>query len=463
MADTVGAVRRFAVFYAAIRKQRQRFVQADLLIHADWVIPVESPGVLEQHSIAVEDGRITAIAPRVQAQSQIDARETVTLSGHALIPGLINAHTHSPMTLFRGLADDMPLMSWLNDHIWPAESRWVHEEFVADGSRLAIAEMIRSGTTCFNDMYFFPDVTGRVAAQAGMRAVVGLILIDFPSAWANDADGYFDRAIAVHDQFRNDPLIRTAFAPHAPYSVSDAPLRRAGVLANELELSVHIHVHETAAEIRGSLEQTGLRPIERLRRLDLISPALVAVHMTQLENGEIELFAASGGQVVHCPESNLKLASGHCPVGRLLDAGINVALGTDGAASNNDLDMLGEMQSAALQAKGMSADACALPAEQALRMASLNGARALGIDDETGSLTVGKSADIVAIDLSQPETQPVFHPISQIVYAAGREQVRHVWIAGRQVLHNRALTTIDLSQTLHRAAAWRDRILDDPN
>ncbi len=366
------------------------------------------------------------------------------------------------MTLFRGLADDMPLMRWLNDHIWPAESRWVHEEFVADGSRLAIAEMIRGGTTCFNDMYFFPDVTGRVAAQAGMRAVVGLIVIDFPSAWASDADGYFDRAIAVHDQFRNHPLVSTAFAPHAPYSVSDAPLRRVGVLANELELPIHIHVHETAAEVRGGLEQTGHRPIERLRQLDLINPALMAVHMTQLETEELELFAASGAQVVHCPESNLKLASGHCPVGRLMDAGVNVALGTDGAASNNDLDMLGEMQSAALQAKGMSADACALPAEQALRMASLNGARALGIDHETGSLAVGKSADIVAIDLSQPETQPVFHPASQIVYAAGREQVQHVWIAGRQVLHNRALTTIDLSQTLQRAGAWRDRILDNP-
>ncbi len=433
-------------------------MQADLLIHADWVIPVESPGYLENHSIAIEDGRISAIAPRAEAQSQIDGRETVTLTGHALIPGLINAHTHSPMSLFRGLADDMPLMSWLNDHIWPAEARWVHEEFVADGSRLAIAEMIRGGTTCFNDMYFFPDITGRVAAQAGMRALVGLILIDFPSAWADDADGYFDRAITVHDQFRNDPLVRTAFAPHAPYSVSDTALRRVAVLANELELPIHMHVHETAAEVRGSLEQHGLRPIERLRRLDLINPSLLAVHMTQLQADEIELFANSGAQVVHCPESNLKLASGYCPVGQLTTTGVNVALGTDGAASNNDLDILGEMRSAALQAKGVDADACALPADQALKMASLNGARALGIDRDTGSLQVGKSADIVALDLSQPETQPVFNPVSQIVYAAGREQVRHVWINGRQVLKDRALTTIDLGETLRRASTWRERI-----
>ena len=433
-------------------------MHADLLIHADWVIPVDQPGILERHSIAVADGRITAIAGRAEAEHAIEAREVVDLPGHALIPGLVNAHTHSAMTLFRGLADDLPLMSWLNDHIWPAEGRWVHEEFVADGSRLAIAEMLRSGTTCFNDMYFFPDVTARVAGQAGIRATVGLILIDFPSAWAGDADEYFDKAIAVHDQFRNDPLVRTAFAPHAPYSVSDAPLRRVLRLANELELPVHMHVHETLAEVRGGVEQHGQRPIERLRQLGLINPALIAVHMTQLEDNEIALFAESGAQVVHCPESNLKLASGHCPVTRLLDAGVNVALGTDGAASNNDLDMLGEMQSAALLAKGVSGDACALPAEQALQMATLHGARALGIDDRTGSLTVGKLADIVAVDLSHPESQPVFNPVSQLVYTVGREQVRHVWVHGRQLLNNRALTTIDLAQVLRRTAAWHEKI-----
>ena len=437
-------------------------MQTDLLIHADWVIPVDRPGALAQHSIAIDGGRISAILTHDEAQHQVTARETVTLPGHALMPGLINAHTHSPMTLFRGLADDLPLMTWLNEHVWPAEARWVHEEFVADGSRLAIAEMIRSGTTCFNDMYFFADVTGRVAAQAGMRASIGLILIDFPSAWASDADAYLDRAIAVHDQFRGDPLVRTAFAPHAPYSVSDAPLRRVVTLANELELPVHMHVHETAAEVSGGVGQYGHRPIERLHRLNLINPTLMAVHMTQLGDEEIDLFADSGAHVVHCPQSNLKLASGHCPVTRLLEAGINVALGTDGAASNNDLDMLAEMQSAALLAKGNTGDACALPAQQALYMATLAGARALGIDDLTGSLAVGKAADIVAIDLAQPETQPVFNPVSQLVYAAGREQVRHVWINGRQVLKNRALTTIDLAQTLQRAAGWHTRIVDNP-
>ena len=428
------------------------------MIHADWVIPVDRPDVLEHHAIAIDDGRIAAVLPSAEAHKQIDAREQLELPEHVLIPGLINAHTHSPMALFRGLADDLPLMTWLHDHIWPAEARWAHEEFVGDGSRLAIAEMFRGGTTCFNDMYFFPDVTGRVAARASMRAMVGLIAIDFPSAWAADADGYLERGIAVHDQFRGDPLIHTAFAPHAPYSVSDAPLQRIATLAHELDLPVHIHVHETQAEVSGSLEQHGVRPIERLHGLGLIDPSLIAVHMTQLEDNEIRLFADSGGQIVHCPQSNLKLASGHCPVVRLLDAGINVALGTDGAASNNDLDMFSEMQTAALLAKGVAADACALPAEAALRMATLNGARALGIDDLTGSLTPGKSADIVAVDLGQPETQPVYHPLSQLVYATGREQVQHVWIRGRQVLKQRALTTIDLDDTLARTRTWRERI-----
>ena len=433
-------------------------MHADLLIHADWLAPVDQPGALEHHSLAVSGGRIAALLPRSEAEGQITANEVIRLDGHVLIPGLINAHTHSPMSLFRGLADDMPLMNWLNEHIWPAEARWVHEEFIADGSKLAIAEMLRSGTTCFNDMYFFPDVTARVAAQAGIRATVGLIVIDFPSAWAEDTDAYFDKAVALHDQLRNDPLIRTAFAPHAPYSVSDAPLRRVLTLANELDLPIHMHVHETQAEVRGGIEEHGCRPIERLRRSGLLIPPLIGVHMTQLEDDEIELFAQSGAQVVHCPQSNLKLASGHCPVSRLLDAGINVALGTDGAASNNDLDMISEMQTAALLAKGVSGDACALPAEDALRMATLNGARALGIEQQCGSLTVGKSADIVAVDLSQVETQPVYNPLSKLVYAAGREQVRHVWVNGRHLLNNRLLTTLDIDDTLSRAADWRVKI-----
>lgn len=434
-------------------------MHVDSLIHARWVIPVEPDAtVLDHSSIAIQGGRIVALLPQSAARAQFTANEVTELPQHALIPGLVNAHTHTAMTLFRGLADDMPLMTWLNDHIWPAEKRWVHEEFTADGSRLAIAEMLRSGTTCFNDMYFFPDVTARVAAQAGMRAVVGLIVIDFPSAWAPDPDGYFDKGLALHDRYRADPLIHTAFAPHAPYSVSDTPLARVATLANELDIPIHIHVHESADEVNGSMKQFGQRPIARIERLGLLNPNLVAVHMTQLDDAEIALFGSSGAHVVHCPESNLKLASGFCPVQRLLDAGCNVALGTDGAASNNDLDMLGELRTAALLGKGVAHSATALPAHQVLAMATLHGARALGLGEQIGSLVPGKFADLCAIDLSGPHTQPVYHPISQIVYAAGREQVSDVWIAGRRVLRDGALTTIDLEQTLQRAQVWADKI-----
>ena len=433
-------------------------MQAETLIKADWVVPVVPEGkVLEAHGIAVAGGRIVALVPAAE-YATIDAAEVVDLPGHVLIPGLVNAHTHSAMTLFRGLADDLPLMTWLNEHVWPAEARWVHEEFVADGSRLAIAEMLRSGTTCFNDMYFFPDVTARVASQAGIRATVGLILIDFPSSWAEGPDAYIDRGIAVHDQYRDDVLVRTAFAPHAPYSVSDAPLQRLATLANELDLPVHMHVHETATEVEAGIATHGVRPLARLARLGLVNPNLVAVHMTQVDDDDIDALVTAGSHVVHCPQSNLKLASGHCPVPALLGAGINVALGTDGAASNNDLDMLAEMQTAALVAKGFHGDACALDAARALSMATINGARALGLGDETGSLETGKAADIVAVDLATPETQPVYHPVSQLVYAAGREQVQHVWIRGRRLLNRRALTTLDIDDLLARAAAWRGRV-----
>ncbi|MES9937033.1 MAG: TRZ/ATZ family hydrolase [Sedimenticola sp.] len=437
----------------------EEIIHADSLIHARWVIPVAPDNsVLEGYSIAVEHGRIIDILPTEQARERYRAETEHELGRHALIPGLINAHTHASMSLLRGLADDLPLMTWLNDHIWPAEGRWVNEEFIADGTRLAVAEMLKGGTTCFNDMYFFPDVTGMVSSAAGMRAVIGLILIDFPSAWAGNADEYLHRGIEVHDQFRNNHLITTAFAPHAPYSVSNAPLERVRTLADELEIPIHMHVHETADEVNQSLENFGCRPLERLADLGLVSPSLVAVHMTQLQDEEIARFAESGASVVHCPESNLKLASGFCPVGKLIDAGINVAIGTDGAASNNDLDMFSEMRTAALLAKGVSGDASVLPAATALRMATLNGAIALGIADETGSLEVGKAADITAVDLGSMDTQPLYHPVSHLVYATGRDKVSDVWVAGKQVVSGGQLTTLNQDEILSRTGEWNRKI-----
>ncbi len=433
----------------------------DSLLNARWIIPINpSDELLENHSLAIQAGHILEILPTQYAEQKYKAKHSQTLEQHALIPGLINAHTHTSMSLLRGLADDMPLMTWLNEHIWPAEGRWISEEFIADGTRLAVAEMLRSGVTCFNDMYFYPDVTGRVAAAAGIRAVIGLIMIDFPSTWASGPEEYLHRGLEVHDQFRNSSLISTAFAPHAPYSVSDRPLERIRTLADELIIPIHMHVHETIDEVNQGIKQYGKRPLERLFELGLVSPSLIAVHMTQLEDAELKRFSDFGANIVHCPESNLKLASGFCPVVRLLDAGINVALGTDGAASNNDLDMFGEMRTAALLAKGVVKDASALPAASVLRMATLNGAQALGIADITGSLETGKAADIVAVSLGELECQPVYHPISQLVYATGRDSVTDVWVAGKQLLRKRVLTTLDTQEILLRTQSWRDKIAE---
>ncbi|MCF6281415.1 MAG: TRZ/ATZ family hydrolase [Candidatus Polarisedimenticolaceae bacterium] len=431
----------------------------ETLIHAEWIIPVVPEGeVLENHAVAIDAGRIVEILPSVDAQAKYTAASSMTLEGHALIPGLINSHTHAAMSLMRGLADDLPLMTWLNEHIWPAEGRFVSEEFVRDGTQLAMAEMLRGGTTCFNDMYFYPDTTARVAAAAGMRVVVGLIVIDFPTAWAADADEYLKKGLDIHDEFRGHPLVTTAFAPHAPYTVSNGPLDRVRTLSDELQTPIHMHLHETKHEVDEATEQQGQRPIERLAELNIFSPNMVAVHMTQLSDDEITLIAETGSHVVHCPESNLKLASGFCPVTKLVEAGVNVALGTDGAASNNDLNMFSEMRTAALLAKGVSGDASALPAEKALSMATINGAKALGIANETGSLEVGKMADMVAVDLNALETRPIYHPISQLVYATDREQVAHVWVAGKQLLRDRNLTTLDSNKIRQRTDEWQKKI-----
>ena len=431
----------------------------DTLIACDWIIPVTAGDpVLEGHAIAVHQGKIVDILPAADARQAYTARDVHDLPHHVLTPGFINAHTHSAMNLFRGMSDDLALMEWLNNHIWPAEAKWLSEDFVADGSRLAIAEMIKGGTTCFNDMYFFPDVTARIAHQAGMRATVGLIVFDFPSAWGEGPDDYFQKGLAIHDEYLNHPLIQTALAPHAPYTVSDASLSRVRLLADELEIPVHIHLHETNDEIQGSLRDHGERPMARLQRLGLLNPQLIAVHMTQLTDEEIALAAGSGIHVVHCPQSNLKLASGFCPVGKLQRAGVNLCIGIDGAASNNDLDMLDEMRTAAILAKAVDSDARTFPAATALRAATINGAKALGIDDATGSLEVGKSADMITINLDNLSTQPVHNPVSQIVYAGARHHVTNVWVRGKQLLANNSLLTLDENAILENSREWLKKI-----
>ena len=433
----------------------------DSLISAQWIIPVEPVGrVLQQHAVAIRGQRILDILPVAQARRKYHPEAEHDLPGHALIPGLINVHTHAAMSLLRGLADDLPLERWLREHIWPAESRWVSAEFVHDGTMLAIAEMLRSGTTCFNDMYFFPEVAAHTVGSLGMRAHIGMIVVDFPTAWARNADEYITKGLsAVLDAHKDDRLISVGFAPHALYTVSDAPLERIRTLSEELGLPVHIHVQETAAEVREHVAAHGCRPLARLDHLGLVGPHLLAVHMTQLEDGEIKLLAERGANVVHCPQSNLKLASGFCPVARLVDAGVNVALGTDGAASNNDLDMWDEMRTAALLAKGVAGRAEALPAAHALRMATFAGAKALGLERVTGSIEIGKAADLVAVDLRRIETQPVYDPISQLVYATGRECVTHVWVGGRPQLIEGELIGMDVESLLATAESWRRRLV----
>ena len=431
----------------------------DTLMQARWIIPVEPEGlVLEDHALAIDAGRIVDILPNREALAQYRPAQLESLPHHALVPGLVNAHTHAAMSLLRGVADDRPMMDWLQNHIWPLEQRWVGEAFVRDGTELAMAEMIRGGVTCFNDMYFFPEITARLAIRSGIRACVGMILVDFPSAWGSGPDDYLSKGLALHDELRNEPLVNAVFAPHAPYSVADEPLLKLRTLAEELESPIHMHLHETRDEIEKGRKTHGMRPLKRLRQLDILGPNFIAVHMTQLTDEEIREFAETRGSVIHCPESNLKLASGFCPVAKLLDAGVNVALGTDGAASNNDLDVLGEMRTAALLAKGVAEDARAVPAATALRMATINGAKALGLEAEIGSLTIGKSADIAAIRLDGIETQPLFDPISDIVYAASRHQITDVWVAGRHLLKNRELTTLDQEAIRDKATAWRQRL-----
>lgn len=431
----------------------------DLLIEAGFVVPVEPHGVvLEDHAVAVQGSTIVAVLPTAEARDRFSPAQTVSRPGAALIPGLVNAHTHNPMTLLRGIADDLPLKVWLQQHIWPIEAAVMAPDYIADGVTLAIAEMLRGGTTCCNENYFFPDVQAATYKRHGFRARIGLPVIDFPSAWAAGDDEYFARAGEVHDAWRDDPLIDTAFAPHAPYTVDDANFERVRMLADQLDIPVHLHLHETAQEVQQSIEEHGQRPIARMDRLGLLNDRLIAVHMTQLTEAEIHLCAERGVSVVHCPESNLKLASGFCPACALQRAGVNVAIGTDGAASNNDLDMFGETRTAAILSKAVAQDAAGLDAFAALRAATLGSARAMGFDHLIGSIQPGKQADLACVDLSALETQPLHHVVSQLVYATGRHQVTDVWIAGHHKLRERRLVDMDEAGIVANARQWRARI-----
>jgi len=431
----------------------------DTLILPRWCVPIEPPGTtLTEHAVAVSEGRILDLLPSADARKKYRPREIVDRPGHVLIPGLVNAHTHAAMTLFRGIADDMPLERWLTDGIWPNEKRWASAEMVRDGTRHAIAEMLRSGVTCFSDQYFFPEVVAMAASELHMRAVVGTPVVDFATAWAENAMECISKGTElVHDRYAEDPLITTCFAPHSTYTVPDQAFLELRVVADQLDARIQIHLHESAREVEDAVRATGKRPLQRLADLGLLNSSLMAVHAVHMSDDEMRQLADAGVCVAHCPRSNLKLASGIANVPALRAAGVIVALGTDGAASNNVLDMLGEMRTAALLAKVVSGNAAALTASDALRMATIDGATALGLADSIGSIEAGKWADLTCISLQAINSQPVYDPLSQLVYTSHPDQVTDVWVAGRHHVDNGHLTEINEMELLQRSSEWQRR------
>lgn len=434
--------------------------QCDTLIVAGWCLPVSGDGTaLKDHAIAISGGRILDILPAAAALERYSPGALIERPAHVVFPGLINTHTHAAMTLFRGYADDLPLERWLKDRIWPAEHRSVSAEMVRDGTRHAIAEMLLSGITCFSDQYFFPEVVAETAEAMHMRAVVATPVVEFPTPWAANAAQCLSKgAELVHDRYADHPLISAAFAPHSTGCVSDESFAQLRILCDQLDSRVQIHLHESAQEIIDEQRSSGLRPFARLQNLNMVNATLMLVHAVHLNDDEIALCADRGVSVAHCPRSNLKLASGMARTEALRQAGVVVGLGTDGAASNNELEMLGEMRTAALLAKAVAGNAAALPASDALQMATLDGARALGINELTGSLEPGKWADIACVNLHTLNSQPLYDPTSQLVYTAHPQQVSDVWVAGRHQVEDGQLMHVDIDDILTRSAEWRDRI-----
>lgn len=431
----------------------------DTLLHARWVLPIRpTNNILENHSIAIDHGKIIDVIPTQEAKQRYSAKNETFLHHHVVMPGLINTHVHAAMNLFRGYADDLALMDWLHNHMWPAEKQWVSPEFVFDGTEQAIAEMIRGGTTTFADMYFFPEHAAKAVEASGMRAMIGFNVMDFPTPWGSGPDDYFAKSEAMYHDYRSHPLIKLCFAPHAPYTVSDETMRRLLELALAWDIKIEMHIHETQHEVDESLQKYNKRPIQRLHDLDALSSRMIAVHMTALNEADFDIIQETQTHIVHCPESNLKLASGFAPVSTMLKKGINVALGTDGVASNNDLNMFGEMRLASLLAKALSQDPQAMHAAQTLEMATIGGAKAMGIEDKVGSLEPGKEADIIAINLNELESFPLYNPFSQLVYATERHQVTDVWVAGKPLLKNRTLLTLNEHELREKAKDWQHRI-----
>jgi 5-methylthioadenosine/S-adenosylhomocysteine deaminase len=431
----------------------------DLIIEARWVAILNAEHhLLENYAVIVDADKIIDLQPAAIASKQYIAKERFSLDEHILIPGLINLHTHAAMNLMRGIADDLPLMQWLNQHIWPTERAVVFDDYVKDASLHACAEMLSGGVTCFNDMYFYPTATASAVNQAGMRASLGLVVTEFATNYAADADDYLQKGFEAHDSWRNNPLISSVIAPHAPYTVSNKTFEKVVIYADQLGLGIHTHLHETRHEIAQSEEQFGMRPMQRLAELGLLGPSFLAAHGVHLLAQEIDLLKAYGCHIAHCPSSNLKLGSGIAPISNLVAKQVNVGLGTDSAASNNRLDMFAEMRMAALLAKGASEDPTSLPAHEVLKMATINAAKALGLDEKIGSIEIGKQADICAVKLSDLNISPCYDPISHLIYTCGREHVTHTWVAAELKYSNGIYANIEPMELKEIVKKWQPKL-----
>jgi 5-methylthioadenosine/S-adenosylhomocysteine deaminase len=432
---------------------------ANVIVSATWIFTADDQGrLLKDHSVVIQDDIIIDLLPTESVFDFYDSNEVYSLSGHILIPGLINTHTHSAMSLLKGYANDLPLAQWLNDYIWPAEKKYINPRFVKDGSMIAISEMIKAGITTFNDMYFYPDSTAQAATELGIRANIGLIVMDFSTNYANDPQDYLTKGFEFRDQWRDADLITTCIAPHAPYSVSNDAFELIGTYAEQLDLSVHTHLHETEWEVNESVRQYGVSPIQRLDGLGLLGPNLMAAHCVHLNDQDFNLLSQNNVHVIHNPSSNMKLGSGIADLSTMIDHDINICLGSDSSASNNRLDILEEMRLASLLAKGERMDPQFLSSEQVLRMATIHGAKAIGLESKIGSIEKGKKADIVALNLDSIECQPSYDPIATLVYSSSRADVNYVWINGKIKLKENNLVGIDTEKILYLAKSWQTKI-----
>jgi len=427
----------------------------DLIISAPWVLPVAPENTaLTEHSVAISGGTIIAVGPTDYIVQNYSGTEHLKLTHHIVLPGLINTHCHSAMTLLRGAGEDQPLKAWLEETIWPLEAAVMDDNYVTLGTQLAVAEMLLCGTTTFSDMYFLPEKVADVCIDVGIRAQLSFPIIEFANAWSHSADDALAKGLALHEQLKGNNLVHVALGPHSGYSLSAAELEHIAQVGLEQNLPIQMHIHETAQEVADAHQSMGQSWIERCAEIGMLGPHVQAVHMTQISDSELKLIADTDTRVVHCPTSNLKLASGYCPTTQLRDAGITVSLGTDGAASNKRLNLFAEARMASLLAKHTDRNAAAATAEEMLHMATLGGARALGMENVTGSLEVGKAADLIAVDINSLGMLPMYNPFATLIHGDAGNAVSHTYVAGKALVADGQLTPDSLTDLAQRVLSW---------